>query len=259
MNVHGRKRDFENSDNPIQEIWNQRGRENTEDLPDFNQKQLEVYNILRFIKPDMDVLDVGCGNGKVSYEISKIAKSVKGVDFADNIIQKTKSLTNENLSYAHGDVTNLQFDNETFDLVLSQRVLINMKSIEHIGIAVDEIRRVLKKDGKYLMLETSNQGIKSLSEYRKKFGLSEIKVPWHNIPIDEDWLANYINKKFKLIDAVHFGTYFFISRIIHPLMVMPKEPSFNAKINQVALEISKVLPDFNNKMSQIVLWVLKKI
>jgi len=259
MDVHGAESEFKELGNPIMGIWNARGKEDSEGLPDHYQKDLEVAAILKHIRQGMVVLDVGCGNGQVPAEIAKVAASVQGIDFSEVIIEKAKKLTADNLTFAQGNVTRLDFKDASFDLVLSERCIINMRNDQEKELALKEIRRVLKNGGRYLMLETSRQGIESLSRYRKLLGLHEIEVPWHNQPIDEKWLDETSNGIFELDEVVCFGTYFFISRIIHPLLVAPENPKFDAKINQVAMNIAKEIPSLNDEMSQIKIFILKAV
>jgi hypothetical protein len=51
--------------------------------------------------------------------------------------------------------------------------------------------------------------------------------------------------------------YYFISRVIHPLLVAPDKPKYDARINSVALEICKKIPDFRD-MGHVALFVLRK-
>ena len=259
MNVHQKKENFVQLNRPIQGLWDARGEKNLEALPDQNQKKLEEGIVLQYIKKHMHVLDVGCGNGQAASQIAKVAKKVQGIDFSRAILEKARKRKTKNLEFAFGDVTGLQFKDAAFDLVLSERCLINLSDLNAMAKGLLEIRRVLKRGGLYLMLETSKQGIESLSRYRRMLKLSAIAVPWHNIPIDEDWLNKTIKGKFKLEETVCFGTYFLISRIVHPLLVRPQEPKFDAKINAVALAIAQKFPALNNEMSQIKIFVLRAV
>lgn len=259
MDIHGKKEQFCYADNPIKELWNHRGSLNKEDLPDQNQKKLELSFILKNIEKDFNVLDLGCGNGKVTFEIAKIAKMVQGVDISETIIEKAKLLATDNLSFSIGDVTDLKYEDNSYDFVLSERCLINLESYERQLCAISEIHRVLKKGGIYLMLETSKQGIESVRKYRKQFNLKETTVPWHNQPIDEEKLIKDIEGIFSIQEKVYLGMYFFISRILHPLLVAPHKPKFDDKINQIALEIAKKIPNINNEMSQIVMCIFQAI
>ncbi len=259
MNVHQKREDFVQLNRPIQGLWDARGKNGLEALPDQNQKKLEECALLKHIKRGMHVLDVGCGNGQIACQIAKVAKTVQGIDFSKVILEKARKRKSKNLEFSFGDVTDLQFADAAFDLVLSERCLINLPNLNAMAKGLTEIRRVLKRRGLYLMLETSKQGIESLSRYRKMLKLSAVAVPWHNIPIDEDWLNKTIKGKFKLEETVCFGTYFFISRIVHPLLIKPREPKFDAKINAVASAIAQKFPAFNNEMSQIKIFVLRAV
>ena len=54
-----------------------------------------------------------------------------------------------------------------------------------------------------------------------------------------------------------FSTFFLITRVLHPLLVAPKAPSFDAPINDLARKLqmpTPMLPGFGSN----VLWVLEK-
>lgn len=260
MDIHKQKKDFVKNDDPIRTFWDQRGIENTEDLPDQVQKQLELDSILSFVNPNDSVIDVGCGNGKVPLAISNVAKEVLGLEYSPKILKKAIPLAKENLSFVQGDVRDLNnIKTEYYDLALSERSLINLNNLEEQGIAVQQIHKVLKSKGKYLMLETSKQGITTLSKLRRDLGLPPIKVPWHNIPIDDDWLLDFTKDKFKHLETIEFGTYFLITRVIQPLLVAPEKPSYSHKLNSIASTLSSEFSNFNGKMSQIKLYVLEKL
>jgi SAM-dependent methyltransferase len=109
------------------------------------------------------VLDAGCGSGRTSIAVSKILKNGKiiAVDKFDApyIDDGGKKLLEKNLKIANvtdkveiqtQDITALKFEKETFDAAVSSYV------IDHVGKdklkALKEINRVLKKNGKLLMM-----------------------------------------------------------------------------------------------------------
>jgi hypothetical protein len=41
----------------------------------------------------------------------------------------------------------------------------------------------------------------------------------------------------RILEQVDFGEYYFLSRVVHPLLVAPAEPSFRGRPNEVAAEL----------------------
>jgi hypothetical protein len=51
--------------------------------------------------------------------------------------------------------------------------------------------------------------------------------------------------------------YYFLTRIVQPLLVAPNPPSYDHELNAVAREIARVVPDFE-QMGHLVGFVLRK-
>ena len=122
---------FDSSDTEsVKKIWNERAKIDKEKLPDRLQHQLEVNSLIKHISKADKVLDAGCGSGFSSRQISKFCSEIIGIDFAKELIKKANlSNSSPNCEYQYGDVTNLKFKDETFDKVITQRVLINLVNI----------------------------------------------------------------------------------------------------------------------------------
>ncbi|MCK4768121.1 MAG: class I SAM-dependent methyltransferase [Desulfobacula sp.] len=106
--------------------------------------------------PDALVLDVGCGLGGSSRLLAKQFNcKVIGVDLADKFIEAATFLTQctkleNNVSFQQGSVLDLPFENNTFDAIICQHLLMN---IEDKSKGIKEIFRVLKQDGKLILHE----------------------------------------------------------------------------------------------------------
>ena len=82
-----------------------------------------VNNII----PNELVLDVGCGNGALSFDIACKARFVIGIDWSDSCIADAKKkFKKENLQFIIGDVTKARFSDK-FDVIVLSNVL------EHIS------------------------------------------------------------------------------------------------------------------------------
>jgi len=70
----------------------------TSTMADLNTRKLEIKNIISYLKNNAKCLEVGCGNGSASIEISKVKKlDLTCVDFSRDMIvlakqQKTKGI-----------------------------------------------------------------------------------------------------------------------------------------------------------------------
>jgi SAM-dependent methyltransferase len=91
------------------------------------------------------VLDVGCGNGLVSYEVSKKAKKVIGIDIENNNIKRAKNnCRRDNLDFIIGDATKYDFKNKV-DVIILSNVL------EHIENRVELLKKLEKISSKFLI------------------------------------------------------------------------------------------------------------
>lgn len=95
-------------------------------------------------KTNIKILDVGCGTGKNMEELSSLGE-VWGVDISDEALLfcKRRNLTN----VKKGEAEVLPFDSDIFDTICILDVL------EHVddGKAINEIRRVLKPNGRVII------------------------------------------------------------------------------------------------------------
>lgn len=126
---------------PVDE-FHTRGREST----------LELAQIAR-ITADDTVLDVGCGLGGTARHLaSEYNCKVIGIDLTDEYIDVGQQLTDlVNLSskvkLQQGSALELPFEDETFDIVWTEHVQMNISDKEKF---YSEISRVLKPGGKFL-------------------------------------------------------------------------------------------------------------
>lgn len=95
----------------------------------------------------LNVADLACGAGTLSYHLSKIYKHAKFslLDYSEDAIKLAKTVcTDENFTLSIGDITNLPYKNEEFDAVFCWMTL-SWLNPELVDKALLEIIRVLKK------------------------------------------------------------------------------------------------------------------
>jgi ubiquinone/menaquinone biosynthesis C-methylase UbiE len=99
-------------------------------------------------------LEVGCGNGKSSLEIIRRFKvNLSAVDIdSKQVALARKTLAGTNVKIQKADAANLPFDDSSFDSVVETFALVH---IEDYPKALREIKRVLKKNGSFFLMDQS--------------------------------------------------------------------------------------------------------
>jgi len=108
-----------------------------------------LMNYHKFFADNVDkddvVLDVGCGNGALSYDVAKKAKKVVGIDLnKKNISFAKERYSEENIEYICGDALK-DLPDEKFDVIIMSNVL------EHIGNRVEFLERLREKAARFLI------------------------------------------------------------------------------------------------------------
>jgi SAM-dependent methyltransferase len=112
----------------------------------------------RQIKPNMQVLDVACGNGNLSVPAAKAGAAVTGVDIAPNLlVQACARATREklNIRFEEGDAENLPFAAGAFDLVVSMFGAMFAPRPDPVAA---ELRRVCRPGGQIAMANWTPSG-----------------------------------------------------------------------------------------------------
>ncbi len=122
-----------------------------ENRPSGGKKTIREILINSFINKDSNVLEIGCTNGFTSLEINKLIKcNVIGIDINMNSIDNANERIIKNkldpnkIKFEHGNVENMKYKDETFDLIVCGNAL---SFVENKNEAISEIIRVLKPNG----------------------------------------------------------------------------------------------------------------
>jgi alkylated DNA repair protein alkB family protein 8 len=158
----------------------------------------ELLPLVRHIKPNDKVLDLGCGNGRLIEAIKDLPIEYTGLDISDKLIslaqerfenlEKTGQLKIKNYRLLVGNALDLPFENASFDKIFSIAALHQIPSTEYRLQFLKEAKRVLKKDG-LLVLTVWNlwqrKFFPSLIKYtllkllgKVKLDFKDIFIPW---------------------------------------------------------------------------------
>lgn len=134
------------------------------------QKKLKTISVGR-------VLDVGVGIGKFSWILAEYLKEyseIVGIDISEKKLDTAKkNLTQKNISLRLMSADNLQFDDESFDIVAISETLHHLPGKDKIGEVLREMKRVLKPGGIFIIKEMfcdhQNQTQRILVDYHHWF------------------------------------------------------------------------------------------
>lgn len=212
--------------------------------PDKYAKELEIASIGRFLKDGMNVLDVGCGNGYSTVAYAEMCDiKIIGLDYSEQMIRCAEA-NNKQIPFTCADVTAMEYEDATFDLVMSNRCLINLTSPDMQEVAIREICRVLKPGGSYIMCENTQQGLDALNGVRELAGLPRIETRWHNLYLDEEHILPFARELFDVREARNFASFYYLaSRVINARISQDQgvSPQYESDINRVAAMVSEHL------------------
>lgn len=160
------------------------------------------------------ILDAGCGSGRGTIELSKVSKNgqIVALDlFESGEDIASRKLLEKNLEIAEitgrvrivkGDVTNLEFENNTFNTVISVLLLNNLGKAKITGLK--ELFRVLKPGGKILIIVPTP----SLQTFAVMSVFSLI------LTSNKEWRSLFEQVGFRLLDegVINFGRFFLLQK-----------------------------------------------
>ena len=103
------------------------------------------------------VLSLGSGTGRLEFELAPHVKEVIGIDISNVAVKLAKKQNRfSNVDFLCAPATNLPFENEQFEAIVSLATIHHVKNKEKL---YQEISRVLKKNGLFYAIEPSSWGI----------------------------------------------------------------------------------------------------
>jgi len=230
----------------IKETWDGRAKD-TElqgsyvTMADRNQRMLEIDEALRRIPSGQRILDVGCGNGYSTAIFAKQAEHVVAIDYSEAMIARAKREhgTIPNITFEVRDILSpLPYPAGSFGVAVAQRCLINLATWENQQKAIEHIARVIKPSGYFVMQEGTRQGREGLNQLRERMGLPRMPDVPFNSDLDEATLWPFLRRHFEILQVRRYGLYDLVARVVHPLLVAPAQPDYEAKINDIARQVA---------------------
>jgi demethylmenaquinone methyltransferase/2-methoxy-6-polyprenyl-1,4-benzoquinol methylase len=101
------------------------------------------------VRPGDGVLDACCGTGDLAVAAARAGGKVTGLDFSERMLERARQKA-PGLEWVRGDLLALPFANASFD---AATVGFGVRNVEDLGLALRELRRVLRPGGRLGILE----------------------------------------------------------------------------------------------------------
>jgi SAM-dependent methyltransferase len=168
------------------------------------------------------LLDIGCGNGFLLKTISENFPSIKltGLEFTPELFTIAQERKLPNCIVYNGDAREPFPFEEQFDVIVTERTIINLLSWKQQAMAFQNIYKHLRPGGFYLMSESFKESWTLMNMARKEFLLEEIPISKHNVYLSESGIKSMKKIGFEEIEGVHpsnyLSTHFYVTRVLHP-------------------------------------------
>ncbi len=240
----------------IKEYWEDRplSNPNATTTNDIYFRELEINTIIDTIKEfnitKGKILDIGCGDG---YAIMKMAKifldaDFTGLDYSKSMINNANKMLESNIElkkrvkFINEDIMNIESVLEvcTYDIIISDRCLINLGSKEKQYYILSKISKYIKPNGCYIAIENFIEGQNNMNDARNSVNLQDIPIRWHNIYFEEDEFLDTVRHFFRHIKFKNFASsYYFATRVIYSAIckINGQEPDYYHDINKLAISL----------------------
>ncbi len=169
------------------------------------------------------IIDVGCGAGHTLMTLTKTFPECHFIGIEQNDKMRdvaTKYLKSLNVNVISGDIRDSStFPTKKYDLVICQRVLINILNFVDQKKALENLLKLVDTSGRIIFIESLNSGLANLNEARHEFGLDKILPAHHNLYLDDDFFNHPQLHKLNNSHENTLSSHYFVTRVLHPAIL----------------------------------------
>jgi ubiquinone/menaquinone biosynthesis C-methylase UbiE len=208
---------------------------------------LEIDNVSDYIKDNDYVLDVGCANGYSTFkQFEKKKIKIHGVDFSEKMIRyalerKANERLNDEINFSVNDIRNLEFEDNTFDLTYTTRVIINLPNWKEQKQAISECLRVTRKGGIAILSEAFWEPLVLLNSLRALKNLQPLTEHDFNRYLKKQKVEDLLKEMELRFEIVDFSSVYYLgSRFLRELVTNPSDfEGYSNPINEIFYNIEK--------------------
>lgn len=238
----------------VKDFWDARSRlGDLAGTDDSILSKIEQDFIVKNIPDGARVLEVGCGNAQTLMRLAEENNCTGvGLDFSDKMADLAgcsvkESCLHDQIKIHCQQIPPVPTTFGQFDIILSQRCLINLPTPEDQRDAILSIGEVVKPGGRYVMVGSSEDGLEKTNVMRRSLGLPEVEPPWHNRFFLESDILSWQTKTFAIKEIFHISsTYHFLSRVIYAALAAEKGEKlrYDSDINLLSTKLPQDIGEF---------------
>ncbi len=231
----------------ITHYWNFRAETySQENVAELNSKKSQIWQRLILshfpqINTPLKILDIGTGPGFFAILMAQAGHQVTAIDATPNMLQKAKENAEQakvTITFIQGDVHQLPFENEKFDLIVTRNVTWNLNAPEE---AYQDWYRVLKKGGRLINFDANWYLHLFDEEFQKGFEQDRTNTV-KNAVVD-----HYADPNTKKMDDI--ARQLPLSQIIRPQWDVQTLLNLGFRQLMIDTRISEVVWDFEEKIN----------
>jgi len=120
-------------------------------VPDVEAYQKKLKVTRGYLRPDMEVLEFGCGTGLTAITHAPYVKHIQAIDISSRMIEiargKAEACNLKNVTFNQSDIGEFSVPDQTFDAVLGLSILHLVETKEEI---ISKVHKMLKPGGVFV-------------------------------------------------------------------------------------------------------------
>lgn len=181
----------------------------------------EIERFINKTGRDPYILDVGCGNGYLLSVLRERFPNSKlgGIEFTPELFDLAISRNLTDVKIINHDVRKSDFWDGPVDIIITERVIINILSRKEQYRAIKNIGQMISPGGLYIMIESFLEPLRSLDKAREEMSMEHTRRSPQNKYISEAAVQKVIENNFFELEGImpanYLSTHYYITRVLH--------------------------------------------